>query len=137
MRRSFYRLIICTYVVLCPVFFGARAYGLAGSTGLDGSNAQAVHALGETGEGINVGFISQDNTRISHEAFKDPNGISHAFSYDFRSSYTRDDATVSDHDVYELKQGGTAANNTSIPGFGIVTAIVSLFVLPVLIRRRN
>jgi len=105
-RRSFYRLIICTYV-LCPVFFGARAYGLAESTGPNGSNAQAVHALGETGEGINVGLISQDNTRISHEAFKDPCGISHAFSYDF----TGDGINISSHDTWV---GGVVASRGGI-----------------------
>lgn len=94
MRRSFYRLIICTYV-LCPVFFGARAYGLAGSTDTNGSNAQAVHALGETGVGVNAGFISQGNTRITHEAFADPCGISHAFNYDFGD----DGINIIDHDT--------------------------------------
>jgi hypothetical protein len=60
-----------------------KAHGLAESTGPDGSNAQAVHALGETGEGVNVGLISARNARITHEAFNDPNGVSHAFNYDF------------------------------------------------------
>jgi len=60
-----------------------KAYGLAGSTGPDGSNAQAVHALGRVGKGVNVGVVSLRNTRTTHEAFKDPNGVSHAFSYDF------------------------------------------------------
>lgn len=109
MRRSFYRLIIYTYV-LCPVFFGARAYGLAESTGLDGSNAQAVHALGETGVGINVGFISAGNTRITHEAFADPCGISHAFNYDFGG----DGIDIIDHDTW---MGGVLASRggTSYP----------------------
>jgi hypothetical protein len=65
------------------------------------------------------------------------NGELNSYSYDFRSSYSRGDATVSDHDVYELKQGGSAANNTNIPGFGLVTAIASIFILPVLIRRKK
>ena len=110
MRRSFYRLIICTYVVLCPVFFGARAYGLAESTGLDGSNAQAVHALGETGVGINAGFISAGNTRITHEAFADPCGISHAFNYDFGG----DGIDIINHDTW---MGGVLASRggTSYP----------------------
>jgi hypothetical protein len=51
--------------------------------GPDGSNAQAVHALGQTGEGVNVGIVSMRNTRTTHEAFKDPCGVSHAFAYDF------------------------------------------------------
>jgi hypothetical protein len=108
-RRSFYRLIICTYV-LCPVFFGARAYGLAESTGPNGSNAQAVHALGETGTGINVGFISQGNTRITHEAFADPCGVSHAFNYDFGS----DGIDITNHETW---MGGVLASRggTSYP----------------------
>jgi len=73
-----------------------KVYGLAGSTGPDGSNAQGVHGLGETGEGVNVGVVSLRNTRITHEAFKDPNGVSHAFSYDF----TGDGIAITDHDTY-------------------------------------
>lgn len=72
-----------------------KVYGLAGSTGADGSNARAVHALGQTGEGVNVGLISARNTRITHESFKDPNGVSHAFSYDF----TGDGIEISWHDT--------------------------------------
>ncbi len=109
MRRSFYRLIICTYV-LSPVFFGARAYGLAESTGPDGSNAKAVHALGESGTGIDVGFISAGNTRITHEAFADPCGISHAFNYDFGG----DGIDIINHDTW---MGGVLASRggTSYP----------------------
>jgi hypothetical protein len=72
-----------------------RAYGLAESTGSDGSNAQAVHALGQTGEGVNVGVVSLRNTLTTHEAFKDPNGVSHAFSYDFSG----DGIEISWHDT--------------------------------------
>ena len=72
-----------------------RAYGIAESTGPDGSNVQAVHALGQTGEGVNVGLMSARNTRTTHEAFKDPCGVSHAFSYDF----TGDGIEISGHDT--------------------------------------
>jgi len=64
-------------------------YGLAESTAADGSNAQAVWTLGQTGEDVNVGLLSVGNTRQSHEAFydKDSNGLpvgrTHAFCYDF------------------------------------------------------
>ena len=52
--------------------------------GPDGSNARAVHErYGETGEGINIALISARNARITHEAFKDTGGVSHAFWYDF------------------------------------------------------
>jgi hypothetical protein len=51
--------------------------------GSDGSNALAVHALGHTGEGVNIGVVSLRNTRTTHEAFGDPCGVSHAFAYDF------------------------------------------------------
>lgn len=77
------------------VLAAPKAYGLAESTGPDGSNARAVHALGQTGEGVNVGVISARNTRTTHEAFKDPNGVSHAFSYDF----TGDGIEISGHDT--------------------------------------
>lgn len=93
-RKTFFRLIVCTYVLI-GVFFGAKAYGLAGSTGQGGSNAKAVHALGETGDGVNVGFISAGNTRITHEAFADPCGVSHAFNYDFSG----DGIDIIDHDT--------------------------------------
>jgi hypothetical protein len=69
--------------VLWLGLFTPRAFGLAESMGPDGSNAQAVHALGQTGEGVNVGIVSMRNTRTTHEAFKDPCGVSHAFAYDF------------------------------------------------------
>jgi len=72
-----------------------KAYGIAESTGPDGSNARAVHALGQTGVGVNVGLMSAGNTRTTHEAFEDPCGVSHAFSYDF----TGDGIEISGHDT--------------------------------------
>jgi hypothetical protein len=60
-----------------------KAYGLVESTGPGGSDSTAVHQLGETGEGVNIGFISVGNVRTTHEAFKDANGIIHAFNYNF------------------------------------------------------
>jgi hypothetical protein len=59
------------------------AYGLTESTGAGGSNAIAVHQLGVTGEGVNIGLILSRNVRTTHEAFKDGSGFSHAFNYDF------------------------------------------------------
>jgi hypothetical protein len=106
------------------------AWGLAGSTGVDGSNAQAVHALGETGDGVNVGLISQDNTRVTHEAFFDkdvngnPIGSTHAFSYDA----TGDGLSISDHDTWVAgivaSRGGIAHPNEIgvAPGVDIYSA---------------
>ena len=71
------------------------AYGLAESMGPDGSNVLAVHALGQTGEGVNVGVVSLRNTRTTHEAFEDPCGVSHAFAYDFSG----DGIGISSHDT--------------------------------------
>ena len=74
---------------LCPHTLMPRAYGLAESTAQDGSNAKAVHELGETGQGINVGIISADNVLKSHQAFYDkdsngnPIGESHVDNNDF------------------------------------------------------
>ncbi len=65
------------------------------------------------------------------------NGELNSYSFDIRSSYVRDNATVSQYDVYEIKQGGNAANNTNLGGFELVTALGSLFILPVLIRRKK
>lgn len=63
--------------------FPVNTFGLAESTGPGGSNAQAVHELGQTGEGVRVGFLAGQNVRATHEAFLDANGISHVFNYDF------------------------------------------------------
>jgi hypothetical protein len=68
--------------ILCFVLT-QKAYGLAESTGPGGSNSIAVHQLGETGEGVNVGFISTYSVLTTHEAFKDANGVIHAFNYNF------------------------------------------------------
>jgi hypothetical protein len=82
-------------VVLWLNLAAPRAYGLAESMGPDGSNVLAVHDLGQTGEGVNVGVVSMRNTRTTHEAFKDPCGVSHAFAYDFSG----DGTGISSHDT--------------------------------------
>jgi hypothetical protein len=75
-------------VILCDLAI-QRVYALAESTAQGGSNAQAVHQLGETGEDVNVGLIAVQNVLTTHEAFygKDANGSpigsTHAFNYDF------------------------------------------------------
>ena len=76
---------VCTSMIFaigCAVLWlglaAPRAYGLAESMGPDGSNVLAVHALGQTGEGVNVGIISARNTRTTHEAFEDPCEIGRA-----------------------------------------------------------
>jgi hypothetical protein len=82
---------ICA-VFLCHDLAIQKAYALAGSTAQGGSNAQAVHQLGETGEDVNVGLITARNVLTTHEAFynKDTNGSpigsTHAFNYDFSGS---------------------------------------------------
>ncbi len=63
-----------------------RVYALAQSIGPNGSNCQAVHQLGETGAGVNIGLLSAGNVLTTHEAFKDANGVSHAYNYDFSGS---------------------------------------------------
>lgn len=58
---------------LAVLFFCALSsspsFALGISTGPNGSNAQAVHALGYTGQGVSVGLISADYARYTHEAF--------------------------------------------------------------------
>lgn len=126
MGKSFYSLIICTYF-LSSVFFEARAYGLAESTDTNGSNAKAVHALGETGEDINVGLISQGNTLLTHEAFADPCGISHAFNYDFGGG----GIDIIDHDtkvsgILASRGGSAYPDNTGVaPGVDVHSARVT------------
>ena len=81
------RIVSIAAVFLCAVL-SSLSYALQESTGPGGSNAQAVHALGYEGLNVNIGFISQDNLRVSHEAFyeKDLNGLptgpQHAFVHD-------------------------------------------------------
>jgi len=72
-----------------------RAFGLAESTQSGGSNTVAVHQLGETGEGVNIGLILARNVRATHEAFTDSNGLPHAFNYDFSG----DGNAISSHDT--------------------------------------
>ncbi|MHC4192585.1 MAG: S8 family serine peptidase [Planctomycetota bacterium] len=106
--------------------FIQKVNGLAESTGPDGSNAKAVHALGETGEGINVGLISADNTRVTHEAFKNAQGDPNAFAYDF----TGNGIQYSNHDTWVAgvvaSRGGAAyPNDLGIaPGANIHSARV-------------
>ncbi|MFH1370056.1 MAG: S8 family serine peptidase [Planctomycetota bacterium] len=70
----------------CCNMLAVQAYGLEESIQAGGSNAAAVHQLGETGEGVNIGLIMARNVRDTHEAFKDGYGVSHAFNYDFSGS---------------------------------------------------
>jgi hypothetical protein len=88
-------------VILCNLAV-QKVYALAGSTAQGGSNAQAVHKLGETGEDVNVGLIAARNALTTHEAFYDkdangsPIGSTHAFNYDFSG----DGIAPADHDTW-------------------------------------
>lgn len=81
-------------VVFCNMLT-LQTYALEESIQAGGSNAAAVHQLGETGEGVNIGLMLADNVRITHEAFKDSNGVSHAFNYDFSG----DGILITSHDT--------------------------------------
>ena len=71
----------CCVAAFCCVL-APQAYGLEESTGPGGSNAIAVHQLGETGEGVNVGLdIGQE--RANHTRGILGRQRSHAFNYDF------------------------------------------------------
>jgi hypothetical protein len=72
-----------------------QAYGLKESTGQGGSNAAAVHQLGETGQGVNIGVILTRNVRATHRAFRDSNSLPHVFNYDF----TGDGNSILAHDT--------------------------------------
>ena len=50
--------VVCFLCLVMPV---SKVYALAESTAPGGSNAQAVHVLGEMGDGVNVGLISGAN----------------------------------------------------------------------------
>lgn len=103
-----------------------QVYGLEESTGSGGANAIAVHQLGETGEGVNVGLILYRNVRTTHEAFKDSNGTPHAFNYDF----TGDGNSILDHDtqlagIITSRGGAAYPNDIGVaPGADIYCARV-------------
>ncbi|MGB8227315.1 MAG: S8 family serine peptidase [Sedimentisphaerales bacterium] len=89
MKKLFiYKYSLITSLLLA--IFYSNVYALQGSTAENGSNAQAVHELGITGRGINVGLISARNVRDTHEAFKDkdPNDSNnvHVFNFDYSGS---------------------------------------------------
>lgn len=73
MKRRFQLIIERQSISIAILFFCAVfspfTSALEESTGSDGSNAQAVHSLGYTGQGVVVGLISQDHARLTHEAF--------------------------------------------------------------------
>lgn len=91
-----YAICIIAGAALCPHMLMPKALGLAESTASGGSNAQAVHELGETGEDVNVGLISTGNIRTTHEAFEDANGQPRAFNHDFSGS----GVSISNHDTW-------------------------------------
>jgi hypothetical protein len=101
-----------------------KAYGLEESTGPGGSNSAAVHQLGETGAGVNVGLILFGNVRTTHEAFKDTNGVTHAFNYDF----TGDGNSIISHDtqlagIISSRGGAAYPNDIGVaPGADIYCA---------------
>jgi hypothetical protein len=72
-----------------------QLYALEESTQQGGSNAVAIHNLGETGEGVNVAVILARNVQTTHEAFLDDYNVSHAFNYDFSG----DGISISSHDT--------------------------------------
>jgi hypothetical protein len=104
-----------------------QALALEESTGPGGSNAIAVHQLGETGEGVNVGLILARNVRTTHKAFLDDSNLPHAFNYDF----TGDGNSILAHDTQLagiISSRGDAAHPNDIgvaPGADIYCARVA------------
>lgn len=86
--RSIIFYVIAAVYAFCVGFLPPKVYGLAESTGPAGCNAQAVHNLGQTGQGISLALISAGNARVSHEAFEDANSQPHAFAYNFTDEST-------------------------------------------------
>ncbi len=110
MKRPLVLWLCCCSVL---ILVGTKAYGLAESTGPGGSNAQAVHDLGQIGDGIKIGLIASRNVYADHEAFFDkdpcgaPTGSTHAFNYDF----TGDGIESFDHDTW---MAGIAASRGGV-----------------------
>ncbi len=69
----------CPIILLLLAVICGNVYALQGSTGVNGSNAQAVHELGITGKGIKIGLITARNVLTTHLAFE-PNTV---FNYDY------------------------------------------------------
>ncbi|HSV26776.1 MAG TPA: S8 family serine peptidase [Sedimentisphaerales bacterium] len=123
----------CILSALLVMLLGGSLYGSA-AIGPDGSNAAAVHALGYTGQGVNVGFISFHNILTTHEAFfdKDGNGLPTGPSNAFAYNMTDDESgiIVSAHDTWAagvIASRGGAAHPNAIgvaPGVNIHNARV-------------
>ncbi|OHB51210.1 MAG: hypothetical protein A2Y10_08810 [Planctomycetes bacterium GWF2_41_51] len=71
----------CPIILLLAMLY-SNIYALQGSIAENGSNTQALHAIGITGLGVNVGLISARNVRNTHQTFIDISG-SHVFNYDY------------------------------------------------------
>jgi hypothetical protein len=75
-------------LLLVTVFFGQfGAFGQI-SLGPDGSNVDALHSIGLTGAGVNVGLISARNVRADHQAFyvSATNSSSRVQNFDYSGS---------------------------------------------------
>lgn len=73
---------MCLGLILTVVF---HVSALNQALGKDGINADAVHAKGITGEGVNIALLSNGNVRDSHVAFEREDG-SAVKLYDFTGS---------------------------------------------------
>lgn len=75
-------------LLLVTVFFGQfGAFGQI-SLGPDGSNVDALHSIGLTGAGVNVGLISARNVKADHQAFyvSATNSSSRVQNFDYSGS---------------------------------------------------
>lgn len=116
---------------------GTRAYGLAEATGPGGSNAQAVHQLGQTGSGVKIGLVSAGNVYNNHEAFFNedandaPVGGSHVTNVDFSGA----GISLLDHDTWMAgimgSRGGKYGSHPNdvgdAPGVDIVSGRISSY----------
>ncbi len=115
-----------SFIILIILFsLTTLCLGLAQSTGPDGSNVKALHDLGLTGQGINIGLISSGNALDTHEAFQ-RGGTSIITNNDFSGS----GISVGWHDTWVsgilASQGGAAHPNDIgvAPGSNIYSARV-------------
>ena len=126
-----YALIMGGWGIFAAIFFCSgltvQVYALEESTQQEGSNAVAVHNLGETGQGVNVGVILARNVRTTHVAFLDDSNVSHAFNYDFSG----DGISISSHDtqlagIISSRGGALFPNDIGVaPGADIYCARVA------------
>ncbi|MCD4830320.1 MAG: S8 family serine peptidase [Anaerohalosphaeraceae bacterium] len=100
-------------IFLISLCLSSSAFALSDSVGPNGSNALAVHQLGYTGVGVNIGLVTAGNPLETHSAFLDSNSVVHVVNHDASPVYNNHDTpfaglVVSNGDVSHPNDIGVA-----------------------------